>query len=43
MLNPNKDKKVNLNLNRPLSLRTADMCVHIIVYNCRTQYSTEQF
>jgi len=26
-----------------LSLRTAHMCTHIIVYNCCTQHSTEQF
>jgi len=25
------------------NLRTAHVCVHIIVHNCRTQYSTEQF
>jgi len=28
---------------KPTAARTAHMCVHIIVHNCRTQYSTEQF
>jgi len=32
-----------LNLNQHSSLRTADICVRIIVHNCHTQHSTEQF
>jgi len=40
MLNLNKCTK--LNLNQHLSLRTAQVCVHITVHNCRTQHSTEQ-
>jgi len=39
--------KQNLNLNQHANLRTVNMCVcvcvHIIVHNCHTQYSTEQF
>ena len=30
------------NLNQPSALRTAHMCVWIVVYNCRTQYRTKQ-
>jgi len=38
--------KLNLNLNQHSTLRTAHMSVrnaYIIVHNCRTQHSTEQF
>jgi len=38
--------KLNLNLNQHSPLRTAHMSVrnaYIIVHNCRTQHSTEQF
>jgi len=28
---------------KALKIKTAHMCVHIIVHNCSTQYSTEQF
>jgi len=42
MLNLNKQKR-NPSLNQHENLRTVHMCVHIIVHNCRTQYSTEQF
>jgi len=38
-----KASKFKENLNQQSTLITADMCVRIIVYNCRTQYSTEQF
>jgi len=31
------------NPNQQPTLRTAHMCVHITVYNCHTQYTTEQF
>jgi len=44
MLNLNKHtKKQNLNLNQQAKSRTVHMCVHIIVYSCFTQHSTEQF
>jgi len=36
-------KKLNLNLNQHSCFRTIHMCVHVIVYNCYTQHSTEQF
>ena len=42
MLNLKKHtKRLNLNLNQQLTLRTADMCVRITVYKCRpTQHRT---
>jgi len=41
-------QKLNLNLNQcspnqHSPSRTVYMCVHTIVHNCRTEYSTEQF
>jgi len=43
MLNLNKYTKADANLNQQSYLRTAHMGVHIVVPNCRTQHSTEQF
>ena len=39
---PPEHKKLKLNLHQHSSLRTAHMCVHIIVHNRRTQHSAEQ-
>jgi len=36
-------KELNLNRNRHTYLRTAYMCMRVIVHNCRTQHNTEQF
>ena len=38
-----KQTHINLNVNQHSSLRTAHTRVCIIVHNCRTQHSTEQF
>ena len=35
-------QKASLILNKQLPLRTAHVCVHVILHNCRTQHSTEQ-
>jgi len=44
MKNTHKKPLVNLNLTKPSTpVRTVHMCVLITVYNCGTQYSTEQF
>ena len=46
VLTKNRQKniqKVNLNLNKQLTVRTAHECVHIAVHSCSTQYSAEQF
>ena len=37
-----KHTKTNLNLTE-INLRTAHICVHAFVNNCRTQHSKEQF
>jgi len=43
MLNLNKRTKTKPKPKPTLTLRTAHMCVRIIVYNRRTQHNTEQF
>jgi len=34
---------LKVSLSQQSTLRTAHTCLHITVYNCRTQHSTEQF
>jgi len=41
--NGKNTQKANLNLNQQSTLQTAYTRVHIIVHNCQTQHSTEQF
>jgi len=43
MQKANTNLKENPKLNQQSTLRTAQVCVHITVHNCHTQYSTEQF
>ena len=38
-----KKKTQKLNLNQKSSVTTVHVCVHIIVYNCDTWYSRDQF